>query len=50
MASHLSSIGFPVQNEQDLYGLAEAVSKKAKSYEIAQGFYLAYQDPSGACL
>ncbi len=50
MASHLSSIGFPVQNEQDLYALAEKVSLKAKPYEITQGFYLRYEDPSGASL
>ncbi|HYX40030.1 MAG TPA: hypothetical protein VE954_43595 [Oligoflexus sp.] len=50
MASHLSSIGFPVQNEQDLYSLAEKVTQKAKPIEINQGFYLYYQDPSGAAI
>ncbi len=50
MASHLSSIGFPVQNEQDLYSLAEKVSEKAKPHEVDKGFYLSYQDPSGAML
>ncbi|WP_141731432.1 hypothetical protein [Oligoflexus tunisiensis] len=50
MASHLSSIGFPVQNEQDLYTLAEKVSQKAKPHDIGQGYYLNYQDPSGAAI
>src|SRR3712207_4814475 len=50
MASHLSSIGFPVQNEQDLYALAEKVSYKAKAFEMNDGYYLCYQDPSGAAI
>jgi len=50
MASHLSSIGFPVQNEQDLYSLAEKVAQKAKPHEVNEGFYLSYQDPSGAAI
>lgn len=50
MASHLSSIGFPVLNEQDLYALAEKVSQKATSFAIDQGYYLSYQDPSGATI
>jgi hypothetical protein len=50
MASHLSSIGFPVQNEQDLYALAEKVSQKARPHDIGQGYYLSYQDPSGAAI
>ncbi len=50
MASHLSSIGFPVQTEQDLYALAEKISQKATPHEVAQGYYLSYQDPSGAAI
>jgi hypothetical protein len=50
MASHLSSIGFPVQTEQDLYALAEKIAQKATPHEVNQGFYLSYQDPSGASI
>ncbi|HET9240524.1 MAG TPA: hypothetical protein VFO10_24890 [Oligoflexus sp.] len=50
MASHLSSIGFPVQTEQDLYALAEKIAQKATPHEVDQGFYLSYQDPSGAAI
>jgi hypothetical protein len=50
MASHLSSIGFPVQTEQDLYSLAERISEKATPHEVPQGYYLSYQDPSGAAI
>jgi hypothetical protein len=50
MASHLSSIGFPVETEQDLYALAEKISQKSTPHEVNQGFYLSYQDPSGAAI
>ncbi len=46
--SHFSDIGFYLENEDDMYALAEQVYPLTEMYKSPQGTYFGYADPSGA--
>ena len=48
MASHLSSIGFPVGSEDEAQALVGRVANDAEELDTPDGAYLRYADPSGA--
>lgn len=48
MASHLSSIGFTVESEDDFAVLAERVAATAEPVDLDEGGYLQWRDTSGA--
>jgi hypothetical protein len=48
MASHLSSIGLPVDSEDDFFDLAQRASESSEVLEVHAGRYLRWSSPSGA--
>ncbi|MGL6073798.1 MAG: hypothetical protein ACRC8S_06510 [Fimbriiglobus sp.] len=48
MASHFSSIGFPITTEQELIRLADAIGPLAVGIPCDEGTYFHWHDPSGA--
>ena len=48
MASHLSSIGFPVKDQAALWDLAVIAAKRGKTYPVSNGAYIQWQDQNGA--
>ncbi|MCK6471673.1 MAG: hypothetical protein L6R28_08000 [Planctomycetes bacterium] len=50
MASHFSSIGFPVQSQDDMLALANQAGPSARPLEVDDGFYFLWASDSGAQL
>lgn len=50
MATHFSTIGFPVESEDDMYELAEKASESAEEIPCDSGRYLKWSSPEGAQL
>lgn len=48
MPSHFSTIGFPVESEDDLIALANSIAEEAEVIEISEGLYVRWQSSSGA--
>ncbi len=48
MPSHFSTIGLPIQEQEDLLSLAERVMVSSSSIRVANGSYLHWTSPSGA--
>jgi hypothetical protein len=46
--SHLSSIGFPVNTEQDFQSLANKLYERGERIKATNGFYIRFADNSGA--
>jgi hypothetical protein len=48
VASHFSSVGFPLRSEADLYELADRIGEHAEPLATDRGTYFRWSDPSGA--
>ena len=48
MPSHLSSLGFAVGTDADLFALAQRVGPDAEAFDTPAGTYFRWADPSGA--
>ncbi len=48
MPSHFSTIGFPVQDQDDLLSMADQVAEDAKVIEVPEGQYLRWSSECGA--
>lgn len=48
MPSHFSTVGFPLESEQDMYDLANRIGEDADVLEVSEGSYLRWSSSSGA--
>ncbi|MEM8599952.1 MAG: hypothetical protein AAGF99_08525 [Bacteroidota bacterium] len=48
MPSHFSSIGLPVESEEEFVAFAEMAAQRAEVYEVRAGRYLRWASPTGA--